>query len=61
MRGIVMISSTFRDLPEHRKKVIEVCHRLGIKVNVMEYSTAADKTTARKSLEMVALSASVHI
>jgi Domain of unknown function (DUF4062) len=49
----VMISSTFEDLKEHRRKALDACHRLGFQAKAQEYTSAADLTTLAKSLQMV--------
>ena len=48
-----MISSTFLDLPAHREKTLEACHRMGFRTNAMEHTTAADRTTLAQSMRMV--------
>lgn len=50
----VMISSTARDLPEHREKVMHVCLRLGVvHPDMMEHLSAEDANAAEVSLRMV--------
>src|ERR671938_451327 len=50
----VMISSTARDLPEHRAKVMHACMRLGMLYpDMMENLTAADANALEVSLKMV--------
>ena len=50
----VMISSTARDLPEHRQKVMDACMRLGMFYpSMMEHLTAADADALAVSLRMV--------
>jgi tetratricopeptide (TPR) repeat protein len=50
----VMISSTVRDLPEHREQVRSACERLGMfHPHMMENLTAADATAMEVSLRMV--------
>jgi tetratricopeptide (TPR) repeat protein len=50
----VMISSTARDLPEHREKVMHACMRLGmLHPDMMEFLTAADANAMEVSLNMV--------
>ena len=49
----VMISSTARDLPEHREEVMAACLRQGMLPVMMEHLTAGDVTAAAKSLAMV--------
>ena len=48
-----MISSTARDLPEHRQKVVEACLREDIFPIGMEHLPARDADGMRVSLEMV--------
>ncbi len=48
-----MISSTARDLPEHRDKVMHACQRLGMfHPGMMEHLTATDANALEVSLEM---------
>ncbi len=50
----VMISSTVRDLPEHRQKVMDACMRLGMFYpSLMEHLSAADADALAVSLRMV--------
>lgn len=50
----VMISSTARDLPEHRDKVMHACMRLGMFYpEMMENLTATDANALQVSLKMV--------
>ncbi|HEV7892849.1 MAG TPA: DUF4062 domain-containing protein [Pyrinomonadaceae bacterium] len=50
----VMISSTARDLPEHREKVMHACLRLGMFYpEMMEHLSAADANAVEVSLRMV--------
>jgi len=50
----VMISSTARDLPEHRQKVMDACMRLGMFYpDMMENLTATDANALGVSLKMV--------
>ena len=50
----VMISSTVRDLPEHRKMVMHACMRMGMfHPEMMEHLTATDATPVQTSLMMV--------
>src|SRR5207244_2087573 len=49
----VMISSTARDLPEHREEVMAACLRQGMLPVMMEHLTAGDVTAAAKSLAMI--------
>jgi nucleoside phosphorylase len=49
-----MVSSTFVDLHEHRKKMIEAIQRCGYPANVLEYDGAvADTDVIESSLKMV--------
>ncbi len=49
-----MISSTARDLPEHREQVMQACMRLGmLHPDMMEFLTATDATALEGSLDMV--------
>jgi tetratricopeptide (TPR) repeat protein len=50
---VVMVSSTARDLPEHRKEVLDACLRMGMLPVMMEHLTAGDADAAEKSLAMV--------
>ena len=53
-RPIAMISSTARDLPEHREQVRKACERMGFEPReMMEHLTALDKDAVETSLEMV--------
>ena len=52
-RKTVMISSTARDLPEHRKEVMEACLREDMFPEMMEHLPATDADAIRVSLEMV--------
>src|SRR5437660_8550819 len=49
----VMISSTARDLPEHRKEVMDACLRQGMFPIMMEHLPASDNEAITASLEMV--------
>jgi tetratricopeptide (TPR) repeat protein len=50
----VMISSTARDLPEHREQVMNACMRLGMfHPDMMEHLTATDANALEVSLKMV--------
>src|SRR2546421_6408440 len=50
----VMISSTARDLPDHRQKVMDACMRLGMfHADMMEHLTAADADALEVSLGIV--------
>ncbi len=46
----VMISSTARDLPEHREKVLDACLRQGMFPVMMEHLPAADADAIAESL-----------
>lgn len=49
----VMISSTVRDLPEHRKEVMDACLRSGMFPKMMEHLPAGDADAIAESLRMV--------
>ena len=49
----VMISSTARDLPEHRKEVLNACLRQGMFPTMMEHLPASDAEAISASLKMV--------
>jgi tetratricopeptide (TPR) repeat protein len=49
----VMISSTARDLPEHRKEVMDACLRQGMFPMMMEHLPAVDADAIAESLRMV--------
>src|SRR5512136_1774603 len=49
----VMISSTARDLPEHRKEVMDACLRQGMFPVMMEHLPASDDEAISASLKMV--------
>src|SRR3989441_12705672 len=49
----VMISSTARDLPEHRKEVMDACLRQGMFPIMMEHLPASDDEAIPASLQMV--------
>src|SRR5947209_18211363 len=49
----VMISSTARDLPEHRKEVMDACLRQGMFPIMMEHLPANDDEAVPASLKMV--------
>jgi tetratricopeptide (TPR) repeat protein len=51
---IVMLSSTVRDLPDHRAQVMDACLRQGMFPLMMEHLPATDKDAMRVSVEMVA-------
>ncbi len=48
-----MISSTARDLPDHRKDVMDACLRQGMFPTMMEHLPAADADAIAESLRMV--------
>ncbi len=48
-----MISSTARDLPEHRKEVMDACLRQGMFPMMMEHLPASDAEAIAESLKMV--------
>lgn len=50
----VMISSTVRDLPEHRNVVMDACLRQGMFPRMMEHLPASDAEAIATSLQMVA-------
>jgi tetratricopeptide (TPR) repeat protein len=50
---IVMISSTARDLPEHRQGVLDACLRQGMHPLMMEHLPALDADAINASLDMV--------
>src|SRR2546430_2855077 len=52
-RKTVMISSTARDLPEHRKEVMDACLRQGMFPQMMEHLPASDAEAIGASLKMV--------
>src|SRR5437868_14619591 len=52
-RKTVMISSTARDLPEHRKEVLDACWRQGMFPLMMEHLPAIDSEAIATSLKMV--------
>ena len=49
----VIISSTARDLPEHRKDVMDACLRQGMFPMMMEHLPAADADAIAESLRIV--------
>src|SRR5437763_14139431 len=49
----VMISSTARDLPEHRKEVLDACLRQGMFPMMMEHLPASDAEAISASLKLV--------
>ncbi|HEY6410742.1 MAG TPA: DUF4062 domain-containing protein, partial [Ktedonobacteraceae bacterium] len=52
-RKTLMISSTARDLPEHRKEVLDACLRQGMFPVMMEHLPASDADAIAESLRMV--------
>jgi tetratricopeptide (TPR) repeat protein len=52
-RPVVMISSTARDLPEHRKEVMDACQRQGMFPLMMEHLPASDAEAISASLKLV--------
>jgi hypothetical protein len=50
---VVMISSTARDLPEHRKEVMDACLRLGMLPRMMEHLPVDAADAVRVSVAMV--------
>src|SRR3989440_4111470 len=52
-RKTVMISSTARDLPEHRQEVLDACLRQGMFPSMMEHLPAVDSEAIATSLKMV--------
>lgn len=52
-RTDVMISSTARDLPEHRKEAMDACLRQGMYPIMMEHLPASDSEAIAASLKMV--------
>ena len=52
-RTDVMISSTARDLPEHRKEVMDACLRQGMFPHMMEHLPANDAEAISASLKLV--------
>ena len=52
-RKTVMVSSTARDLPEHRKEVMDACLRQGMFPVMMEHLPASDAEAISASLKMV--------
>lgn len=52
-RKTVMISSTARDLPDHRKEVLDACLRQSMFPDMMEHLPASDSDAIRVSLDMV--------
>jgi tetratricopeptide (TPR) repeat protein len=52
-RLVVFISSTVRDLHEHRKEVMDACLRMDMLPKMMEHLPASDSDAIRESLRMV--------
>jgi hypothetical protein len=52
-RSNVVISSTARDLPSHRREVMDACIRQGMFPSMMEHLPASDADAIRISLELV--------
>src|SRR5436305_11361004 len=52
-RKTVMISSTARDLPDHRKEVLDACLRQSMFPIMMEHLPANDSDAIAESLKMV--------
>jgi len=52
-RKTIIVSSTARDLPDHRKEVMDACLRQGMFPDMMEQLPASDADAIRVSLEMV--------
>src|SRR5215210_7462730 len=48
-----MVSSTARDLPEHRKEVLDACMRQGMFPMMMEHLPASDMEAISASLKLV--------
>jgi hypothetical protein len=49
----VFISSTSRDLPDHRKQAMDACLRMGMFPIMMEHLPASDADAIEASLKMV--------
>lgn len=52
-RKVIMISSTARDLPDHRKEVMDACLRQGMFPKMMEHLPAIDAEAISASLALV--------
>lgn len=52
-RKVVIVSSTARDLPEHRKEVLDACLRQGMFPQMMEHLTAANGDAIAESLRII--------
>src|SRR5918911_5551658 len=50
---VVMVSSTARDLPDHRKEVLDACLRQGMLPLMMEHLPANDAEAISASLKLV--------
>lgn len=50
---VVMVSSTAKDLPEHRKEVMDACLRQGMFPKMMEHLAASDDGGLEESLKLV--------
>jgi hypothetical protein len=50
---VVMISSTIRDLPAHREKVMDACLRVGLMPKMMEHLPPSSDDAIKASLDMV--------
>ena len=55
----VVISSTARDLPEHRKEVMDACLRQGMFPTMMEHLPAADADAIAESLLSLGISGQI--
>src|SRR5438270_4778628 len=53
VKKVVMISSTARDLPDHRKEVLDACLRQGMFPIMMEHLPASGADGMAESLRMV--------
>lgn len=49
----VMVSSTVRDLPDHRKEVLDACLRQGMFPLMMEHLPAIDANAIKASMDLV--------
>ena len=56
-RLTVIVSSTARDLPEHRKEVMDACLRQGMFPDMMEQLPASDADAIQVSLALVDVAA----
>ncbi|MGA9771150.1 MAG: DUF4062 domain-containing protein [Blastocatellia bacterium] len=50
---VVMVSSTARDLPEHRKEILDACLRQSMFPKMMEHLPASDTDAIAVSLKLV--------